>query len=102
MEKLKKFKIIESGRINTLEELELSQIKGGGEECVSTYQHCVSQYVSCTRILYRSCTVATSLTGYESQGTDVFCDSGYIYNQCPDLVGPYDTCAVDKTYSTFR
>lgn len=102
MKKLKKFRIIESGRLNSLEEIELSKIKGGIDDCQSGYQHCVSFYGQCTvGIIYKTCQVETSLSGFESSGTDVFCDVGYTYTQCTSGL-PKETCSLDGIYSTYR
>ncbi len=101
MKKLKKFEIIESGRFNGLAEAEMDRIQGGKEYCESNYQHCVSSYTSCTvGIVYKSCEVTPSLTGFESSGSDVFCDSGYTYTQCTSGL-PKETCSTDGVYSTY-
>lgn len=95
MGKLKKFKILEKGRICTPEEL--NELKGGKNNCDYNYVTCMSGYMTCNELGYRSCK-PTSLSGYTSNGSNTYCDSGYTYNQCVVGIQGYDTCASSYIY----
>lgn len=88
MKKLKKIRIIEDGRICSPEEM--NEIRGG-ETCQTVYIHCVSgiAVVSCQQ---------TSLSGYESDSTGVFCGDTHEYNLCGWGSESYGSCGAGTTY----
>lgn len=97
MRKIKKFRILESGRIYNNEEL--NEIKGG-DSCGPNYVTCMSGYATCNTLGYRTCDT-TSLAGYTTDGSNTYCEAGHTYNQCTEGLPVYDTCSAEHTYSTY-
>jgi len=93
MKKLKKLKIIESGRICSPDELKY--VRGG---CSGGFTGC-NDYYNCSILAYTTCNPGLSLSyGYESNGS-THCYVGYTYDSCT-LIVFHKTCGSDTNYNS--
>lgn len=92
MKRLKKIKIIESGRSYSPEELRKIV---GGSSCYS-FTGC-NKYDNCGLLGYESCKSSpTTHYGYEDDGGDITCSIGYSFSSCEGRV--YTSCGSGKLY----
>lgn len=99
MKKIVKVKILEVGRICSVEELK--QICGGsgngseGNSGACTFTGC-NKYDNCGWFSYDTCSKVSAHYGYENDGSSILCSIGYSYSSC--ALKQYTSCGGDKKY----